>query len=256
MRENILKRKWQEGAKTLNAWLTIPSAWTAEVMAHVGFDSLTIDMQHGLMDYATALTMLQAISTTSAAPLARVPWNDPAVIMRLLDAGAYGIVCPMVNTRTEAEAFVRACRYPPLGQRSYGPIRANVYAGNDYFQSANQTVLTFAMIETSRAMDNLEEIAATPGLDGFYVGTVDLSISLGLPEKVDLRRPTVEETLKRIVSVAKAHGLVTGIHLNGSENAALLGEWGFQMLTVTNDTPLLRNAARHILKETKQILKN
>ena len=255
MRENTLKSKWQAGDKTLNAWLTIPSAWTAEVMAHAGFDSLTIDMQHGLMDYATALTMLQAISTTSTMPLVRVPWNDPAIIMRLLDAGAYGIVCPMVNTRAEADAFVQACRYPPLGERSYGPIRANVYAGNDYFHAANETVLTLAMIETKRAMENLEEIASTPGLDGLYVGAVDLSISMGLPEKVDLYLSQIEGSLKKIAAVAKVHGLVTGIHLNGTKNTFLLTKWGFDMLTVTNDTPLLRNAAQQTLAKTKQILK-
>ena len=132
MRTNKLKTLWQEGKTVVNAWVTIPSAWSAEVMAHAGFDSLTIDMQHGLADYATALAMLQAVSTTDVVPLARVPWNDPAIIMRLLDAGAYGIICPMVNTRAEAEAFVGACRYAPRGYRSYGPTRAVVYAGADY----------------------------------------------------------------------------------------------------------------------------
>ena len=131
MRKNKLKQLWEEGKTAINAWLTIPSAWTAETMAHTGFDAITIDMQHGLADYQTTLSMLHAISTTDAVPLARVPWNEPATIMRPLDAGVYGLVCPMVNSREEAEAFVGACRYPPLGFRSYGPIRANVYAGED-----------------------------------------------------------------------------------------------------------------------------
>ncbi len=137
MRENKLKCLWQENKTAINAWLTIPSAWTAEVLAHAGFDALTIDMQHGLTDYQTAVTMLQAISTTDVVPLVRVPWNEPAMIMRLLDAGVYGIISPMINNRAEAEAFVSACRYPPLGYRSYGPIRANVYGGDDYFANAN-----------------------------------------------------------------------------------------------------------------------
>jgi 4-hydroxy-2-oxoheptanedioate aldolase len=255
MRENVLKKKWQAGEKTLNAWLTIPSAWTAELMANAGFDSVTIDMQHGLMDYATTLAMLQAISTTATIPLARIPWNDPAIIMRLLDAGCYGIVCPMINTRAEADAFVQACRYPPLGQRSYGPIRANVYAGDDYFQAANDTVLTFAMIETKEAIGNLKEIAATPGLDGLYVGTVDLSISLGLPEKTGIGNKQIAGALRELVNMSKAHGLVIGIHLNGTENTSTLADLGFDMLTVTNDTPLLRNAAQEILAETKETLK-
>lgn len=254
MRKNTLKQKWLAGQKSTNIWLTIPSAWSAEVLANTGFDSITIDMQHGLMDYTTALAMLQSISTTSAIPLARVPWNDPAIIMRLLDAGCYGIVCPMINTRAEADAFVQACRYPPLGQRSYGPIRANLYAGDDYFNNANDTVLTFAMIETKEAMDNLEEIAATPGLDGLYVGTVDLSISLGLPEKIGISHKQIAGALRKIISVAKAHGLVTGIHLSGTENTSTLAELGFNMLTVTNDTPLLQQAAQQKLAETKEIL--
>ena len=254
MRENNLKKIWQADRVVCNAWLTIPSAWTVELMAHAGFDSLTIDMQHGLMDYQTALTMLQAMSSTSVVPLVRVPGNDPASIMRLLDAGMYGIVCPMINNRQEAEAFVRACRYPPLGDRSYGPIRANVYAGNNYFSAANQTILTFAMIETSQGLENLEEIASTPGLDGLYVGTVDLSISLGLPVKIDLSFAPVQEALKRIVKIAKKHGLVTGIHVNPPNSTLLLKEWGFQMLTLTNDTPLLRSAANSILEQTKQKL--
>ncbi|MEM6255769.1 MAG: aldolase/citrate lyase family protein [Cyanobacteria bacterium P01_D01_bin.156] len=254
MRENTLKKIWADNRIALNAWLTIPSAWTGEVMAHTGFDALTIDMQHGLMDYQTALTMLQAMSSTSAVPLVRVPWNDPVSIMRLLDAGAYGIVCPMINNRQEAEDFIQSCRYPPLGQRSYGPIRANVYAGNDYFSVANQTVLALAMIETSQALDNLEEIASTPGLDGLYVGTVDLSISLGLPAKVDFSLAIVEDALKKIVKVAQEYGLVPGIHVGLPENIPLLTEWGFQILTLTNDTPLLRGAASHILRQTRQKL--
>ena len=166
MRPNKLKQLWHQNETAINAWLTIPSAWTAEIMAHAGFDAITIDMQHGLSDFQTTLSMLQAISTTESVPLARVPWNEPAMIMRLLDAGVYGLICPMVNTRADAEAFVGACRYPPLGFRSYGPIRANLYAGDDYFAHANETVLTFAMVETAEALENLEEIVKTPGLDG------------------------------------------------------------------------------------------
>ena len=128
MRPNNLKTIWQRDEMAINAWLTIPSSWSAEIMSHAGFDAITLDMQHGLIDFQTALSMLQAISTTDCVPLARAPWNEPITIMRLLDAGVYGLVCPMVNTRADAEAFVGACRYPPLGFRSFGPIRANVYA--------------------------------------------------------------------------------------------------------------------------------
>jgi len=254
MRDNRLRGLWQEGKAAINAWLTIPSAWTAEVMAHAGFDAMTIDLQHGLMDYQTALSMLQAVASSTVVPLARVPWNEPGMIMRLLDAGAVGIICPMVNSRTEAEAFVRACRYPPLGYRSYGPIRAAVNSGEDYFSAANQTILTFAMIETAQALDNLDDIAATPGLDGLYVGTIDLSISLGLSDKVNLNSSPMEEALDKIVHAAHKHDLVAGIHVYSPENAVMLAKRGFRMLTPANDTVLLRGAAGSVLEQTRRVL--
>ncbi len=255
MRENKLKQLWQEGKTALNAWLTIPNAWTAETMAHVGFDAITIDMQHGLADYQTAVSMLQAISTTDAVPLARVPWNEPVTIMRLLDAGVYGLVCPMINSREEAEAFVGACRYPPLGFRSYGPIRANLYAGDDYFEQANQTVITLAMIETAQAMENLEEIISTPGLDGVYVGTVDLSISMGLAGLGDLDDPQLQHALNRIMTQIVKHNRVAGIHASTPEDAAKLSEQGFGLITAVNDTKLLRNAAKNALAQTRKRMK-
>lgn len=254
MRENTLRTLWKTDKAALNAWLTIPSAWTAEVMAHTGYDALTIDMQHGLMDYQTALAMLQAMSAAPVIPLVRVPWNEPAAIMRLLDAGAYGIICPMINNRAEAEAFVQACRYPPMGQRSYGPIRAAVYAGEDYFSAANQTVLTFAMIETSQALENVDEIAATPGLNAFYVGPVDLSISLGFSETVDLNHAPIADALRKIVEAAKKHGLATGIHIHSPENVPMLAKMGFQLLTVVSDTALMQGASRTALEQTRQSL--
>ena len=147
MRANTLSEIWARGDAVVNGWLAIPSAFSAEVMAHQGFDSLTIDMQHGVVDYQVAVTMLQAVSTTGVVPLARVPWNDPARIMKILDAGAYGVICPMINTRQEAEALVAACKYYPGGYRSWGPVRASIYAGTDYTPArANDTLLVMPMI--------------------------------------------------------------------------------------------------------------
>src|SRR5690606_12194598 len=137
MRENRIRTIWAEGGAVINAWLGIPSAWSAELMAHQGWDSLTIDMQHGVADLSDMLAMMQAISTTNAIPLVRVPWNEPGAIMRALDLGAYGIICPMINTREQCEAFVGACRYHPDGYRSMGPIRARIYGGDDYAKEAN-----------------------------------------------------------------------------------------------------------------------
>ena len=185
MRANKLKEIWARGDAVVNGWLSIPSAFSAEVMAHQGFDSLTIDMQHGVIDYQVAVTMLQGISTTGVMPLARVPWNDPARLMKILDAGAYGVICPMINTREEAEALVRACKYPPRGYRSWGPVRASIYAGADYGDHANDDIVVMPMIETAEAMKNLDEILSVPGIDAVYVGPADLSIALGCKPRLD-----------------------------------------------------------------------
>src|SRR6266542_5625968 len=152
MRENTLRTIWAKGGAVLNGWLTIPSTWTAELMAQQGWDSLTVDTQHGLIGYDVALPMFQAISTTPVFPLARAPWNEPGGIMKLLDAGAMGIICPMVNCAEEAKAFVGACRYAPAGYRSAGPTRASLYAGSNYLLKANESVVALAMIETAQAV--------------------------------------------------------------------------------------------------------
>src|SRR5262249_41310294 len=149
VRENTLKSIWARGEAVVNGWLSIPSAFSAEVMAQQGYDSLTVDMQHGVVDYQVAVTMLQAISTTSVIPLARVPWNDRARIMKILDAGVYGVICPMINTREQAEALVQASKYPPRGFRSWGPVRASLYAGSDYGDRANEDLIVMPMIETA-----------------------------------------------------------------------------------------------------------
>src|SRR6185369_12322396 len=160
VRENTLRKIWARGEAVVNGWLSIPSSFSAEVMAHQGFDSLTVDMQHGVVDYQTAVTMLQAISTTPTVPLARVPWLDPGILMKMLDAAVYGVICPMINSAEEARRLVSACRYPPKGMRSFGPIRALLYGGADYPKHANDTILVIAMIETRDALTNLDEILA------------------------------------------------------------------------------------------------
>ena len=177
--QHKLRDTWAKGAGAVNAWLAIPSPVTAEIAAMQDFDSVTVDLQHGLNDYQIALSMLQAISTSDKTALVRVPWNEPGIIMKLLDAGALGVICPMINTRADAEAFVCACRYTPEGYRSAGPTRAMLVHGADYIAKANDAVVTLAMIETKEALDNVAEIVATPGLTGIYVGPSDLSLSLG-----------------------------------------------------------------------------
>src|ERR1700730_840495 len=169
-RANRIREIWAEGKAVINSWCGIPSSWSAEVMALMGWDSLVVDMQHGLIDYQVMVTMLQGISTSNTVPLVRVPWNDPAHIQKALDAGAYGIVCPMINNRAEAEKFVGSMRYAPVGYRSSGPIRAALYGGADYHAKANDIVVAFGMIETQEALDKLDQDLSVKGLDAIYVG--------------------------------------------------------------------------------------
>lgn len=244
MRENRVRTIWKKGGAVINGWLGIPSAVAAENMAQAGWDSLTADLQHGLVDYQAAVGMFQAISTTPTMPFARVPWNEPGIIMKLLDAGAYGIICPMVNTRAECEAFVGACRYAPLGYRSFGPQRATWYAGADYWQNANDTVITMAMIETRKALDNLDDILSVPGLDGLYIGPADLGLSLGREPRGDQTDPVVVDAIKRILAAAKKHRIHAGIHCGSTEYARKMISWGFQFTTIQADNVLLSNAAK------------
>lgn len=254
MRENRLRTLWSQDQTAVNAWLTIPSAWTAETMSHAGYDAVTLDLQHGLIDYSTAVAMLQAISTTDTVPLARAAWNEPSGLMRLLDAGVYGIIAPMINNRAEAEAFVGACHYPPRGYRSYGPVRANVYAGEDYYEHANETILTFALIETAQAMVNLEAILSTPGLSGVYIGTVDLSISLGLPGLGDLDDAKLRAAIERILALCRKYRLVAGMHAATPESAAMLSGWGFRLVTPITDSNALMNAAKTTREKTRKAI--
>jgi 4-hydroxy-2-oxoheptanedioate aldolase len=201
-------------------WLAIASSFPAETMAHQGWDSLTIDLQHGVVDYQAMVTMLQAVSTTDTVPMVRVPWLEPGILMKALDAGAYGVICPMVNTRVDAQNLVAWTHYAPRGTRSFGPVRAQLYGGADYPQRANETIVTLAMIETAKALDNLDDILSVEGLDAIYIGPSDLSLSLGCTPTLDDVDPKAAEAIDHVLERAKAHGVVAGIH-NASPDAAL-----------------------------------
>jgi 4-hydroxy-2-oxoheptanedioate aldolase len=239
VRANTLRSIWARGEAAVNGWLAIPSAFSAEVMAHQGFDSLTIDMQHGVVDYQVAVTMLQAISTTPVMPLARVPWNDPAYLMKILDAGVYGVICPMINRAAEAEALVRTCKYPPRGHRSWGPVRASLYAGADYGDHANDDLVVMAMIETADALKNLDEILAVPGIDAAYIGPSDLSMALGLKPRFDHTDGPVAEAQRTILAACVRHGVVAGIHTNSAAYALRMIAEGFQFVTLPSDARAL-----------------
>lgn len=245
MIRNRLRDMWQEGRPVLNGWLSIGNSFTAEIMAEQGYDAVTIDIQHGALDYSAALMMLQAIRASGVVPLVRVPWREPGIVMKALDAGAMGIICPMINTGAEAAEFVSFMRYPPLGQRSFGPTRANIAYGG-YGVEANAEVLAFAMIETAAGMANLEEIAATPGLDGIYVGPADLTLGTQngrLAPAFDREEPEMIALIKRIAEVCKEKGIHAALHCGTPAYAARALAWGFDMTTVSGDSRLLAAAA-------------
>jgi len=248
MRENGIRKIWAGGGNVINGWLSIASSITAELVASQDFDSVCVDLQHGSIDYQAMVPMLQAISTTDKTPLVRVPWNDPAIIGKVLDAGAYGVICPMVNTPAQCEAFVSACRYAPKGARSFGPQRAVLYSGADYATNANGTILTFAMIETVEAMDNLEAILATPGLDAVYVGPSDLSLSMGEKPGYDPKFPEVLKAIERIAKAAKRHGVVPCIHVGSVAYALSMFETGYRMISYAGDYRFLQWSMQQGLK--------
>jgi 4-hydroxy-2-oxoheptanedioate aldolase len=252
MRENRLRALWRTGGAAVNGWLSIGSSFAAEVMAHAGWDSLTIDLQHGLVDYSAAVPMLQAISTTGTTPLARVPWNEPGIIMKLLDAGCYGVICPMINTRAQCEAFVAACRYAPEGARSFGPTRAVLYAGSDYAQHANREIITMAMIETAEAIANLDDILSVPGLDALYVGPADLGLSMIGRAQTDHTEPPMYDTIMSIRDAARRHGVVAGIHTGSPAYAARMISEGYQFVTVGSDSRLLATASQQAIAAVRQ----
>ncbi|NNE79760.1 MAG: 2,4-dihydroxyhept-2-ene-1,7-dioic acid aldolase [Silicimonas sp.] len=252
--KNPLNVIWNRGEPVLNGWCSIANTFTAEIMAAQGYDSLTIDGQHGALDYSDALPMLQTISGTGKTPLARVPWREPGVIMKYLDAGALGIICPMINSSDEAAEFASYMRYPPLGQRSFGPTRAGFAYPGYNLTDANNEVLAFAMIETADGIRNLEDIAATKGIDGLYVGPNDLALGFSngsLPSGLDREEPEVIEILQRIATTAKSKGIHAALHC-GTVDYAMRGlEWGYDMVTVSGDARLLAAAASDTVNDIR-----
>ncbi|MBP5988556.1 MAG: 2,4-dihydroxyhept-2-ene-1,7-dioic acid aldolase [Piscinibacter sp.] len=252
MRENRLRTLWSEDKAAVNGWLAIANSFCAETMAHQGWDTLTIDLQHGVVDYQAMVGMLQAISTTATVPIVRVPWLEPGIIMKTLDAGAYGVICPMVNTREEAQRFVAYTSYAPKGTRSFGPVRALLYGGADYPTQANDTIVRFAMIETAQALDNLDAILGVEGLDAIYIGPSDLSLALGCKPQFDDVEPKVAQAIDHIVARAKAHGVVAGIHNGRSDVAKARIARGFRFVTVSSDARLIAAGSQQVLAEMRQ----
>jgi len=247
VRKNRLRTIWKSGGAAVNGWLAIPNSFAAETMAHQGWDTLTVDMQHGVVDYQAMVALLQAVSTTDTVPIVRVPWLEPAMLMKALDAGAYGVICPMVNTREDAQKLVAWTHYAPQGTRSFGPVRALLYGGGDYPQHANDTIVTFAMIETAQALDNLDAILSVEGLDAIYIGPSDLSLSLGCKPAMDDLEPKAAQAVEHILARAQAHGIVAGIHNSGPASALERIAKGFQFVTVSSDARLIAAGAQQVM---------
>lgn len=247
MRENRLRTLWKSGGAAVNGWLAIPNSFASETMAHQGWDTLTVDMQHGVVDYQAMVTMLQAISTTATVPVVRVPWLEPGILMKTLDAGAYAVICPMVNTREDAQRLVSWTSYAPRGTRSFGPVRALLYSGADYPEHANDTIVRFAMIETAQALENLDDILSVEGLDAVYIGPSDLSLSLGCKPSMDELEPKAAEAVEHILARAKAHGVVAGIHNTAPPAALERIAKGFQFVTISSDARLIAAGAQQVM---------
>jgi 4-hydroxy-2-oxoheptanedioate aldolase len=240
---NKIKQIWQSGGAAINGWLAIPNGFSAEVMAAAGWDSVLVDLQHGIQDYQSMVQCFQAMQAHPVVPMVRVPWNEPGIVGKVLDAGAAGVVCPMVNTVEEARAFVAACRYPPQGRRSNGPIRAGLYT-EGYQKTANDEVLCIPMIETGEAVANLEAILDVPGIDAVYIGPSDLGFSLGLVPILDREEPQILEIYAKVVSETAKRGIAACLHCATPEYARRAIGMGFKLVTIGSDSTFVAAGAR------------
>jgi 4-hydroxy-2-oxoheptanedioate aldolase len=240
-----LRAKWDEGQPTFGMWAGIDSSLTAEAAAGAGYDYVCVDLQHGMSDERTMVAMFQAIAGAGSTPLARLAWNEPWLIMRALDLGAAGVIVPLVGSGAEALQAVQACKYPPVGNRSYGPIRAEHVVGSAAPSELADSVLCFAMVETRDGLDRLDEIAATEGLDGVYIGPADLALALG-------RTPgaggdVLDAAITRVRETCIAHGKVPGMHCSGGQAARAYAAQGFLLLTVGVDASMFKKTISHEL---------
>ena len=240
---NPLREVWEAGRAAFGLWSVVPGSFGVEILSRTGVDYVCVDQQHGLIGYDAMVSMLQAIEAGGATPITRVLSGDPYRIMKSLDAGAWGVIVPLVNSAADAERAVAACRYPPRGVRSYGPTRAAGVVGSGDPEVLEAEALCLVMVETREALERVEEIAATPGLGGIYVGPSDLSLSLGLPLTLAVREDEHAEAIERVREACARNGIAAGIQASSGEWARRHAEAGFDMVTVATDASLLRGAA-------------
>ena len=235
------------------SWLSIPSGYAAEVVAQADWDSITVDLQHGIQDYHSMVACFQGFQNNPATPMVRVPWNEPGIIGKCLDGGAMGIICPMVNNAAEAKALADACMYPPLGKRSNGPIRAAMYGeASNYQKTANDEILVIPMIETQAGIDNIDEILSVPGISGIYIGPSDMGLSLGMIPTLDREEPVILAIYEKLLASCKRHGKFAGLHNGTASYAARMFKMGFQLSTIANDSGLMARAAREAVAQARR----
>ena len=252
MRINKVKELWQQGKTPTVAWLFSADTYIAELMANAGFDALVLDMQHGMgIGPDRAALWLQAVSAKDATPIVRVPWNEPAYIQWVLDAGAYGVIVPLINSPQEAVKAAGACRYPPVGYRSVGPNRARFYGGVDYLEKANQEIICLIMIENINTIAHLEELAEVRGIDGFFIGPVDLAVTMGISPEHIQNSAEHAKACRRVLDVAKEHGLIAGIYSRSAQEALNRSKEGFMFCPSINDSNALTTAANTALQQVR-----
>jgi 4-hydroxy-2-oxoheptanedioate aldolase len=250
-----LAGRLRAGETVYSGWCGLPYPLVAETLARDGFAAVTIESQHGLWDTGSILNGIAAVRQGGAAPLVRVPLNDFALVSRALDFGAEGIIAPMINTPADARAFAAAAKFPPVGERSWGPHRATTFAGlsdqSVYLREANDHIVTLAMIETRTALSNFEAIITTPGIDGFFLGPSDLSIALSEGKSIDPLSKEVEGHLDTLIAGAQKAKKIPGAYCHSAERAAALAKRGVKFLAVSSDLSMLRAGAAAALKIIK-----
>ena len=251
MRKNKVKEKLQLGEPSIGSWISTGSPLVAELMAHMGFDWLTVDMEHNAIDLDDVVSCFYAIGTTDTVPFVRVPWNDPQILKRVLDIGAYGVVVPNVKGPEEAQQAVQSCRYPPEGFRGIGSIRGRLYGGPDYYQRANEEIVVVLMIEDIRAVERIEEICTVPGIDVLFIGPNDLAASLGVPLGYNNPDKEHKAAVRKVLDAGKRSGVPIGIHCGSGEEVNRRIDEGFLWMPIVNDARFFASAAEEALAQVK-----
>lgn len=247
MLRNKLREKLANKETVLNGWIALNSTYGAEAMAWAGYDSITIDLQHGMMDLSETFNLLEAMEASGVGILCRLPWNDPMYVMKLLDWGIDGIICPMINSVEEVEKLMSYAYYPPKGIRSFGPWRAFRRYGSDYVSRANDEILVLPMFETKTAFENNAEILALDGVSGCFIGPTDASLSLNNKPLNDRKDEQFMYYLDDIAKNAKEHDKIAGIFTASVEYAKYIAGRGYNFITLGSDIRILEKAAAEIV---------